>query len=415
MMLTSAAFMALPRWNVGAVHSSPAFSAPSLFLSSQDDHNSPSQTAESEGGNLEKNSAYIHGLLENLTAAVDKWIMTGSPASQKRVYNVLQMIQSEAMDPELVKKGERCIKRAGLPVPVAQKRTEATVDVGANDEKKRRQEAEARRSWEASRTSEVGDSVAANAAGRSALSRRETTNGKPDLFMPQIDKKGDPTSLAKVAKDKQELEKALVQGKGSALSGQDEETVMSDLEMAEASAKVSQMVAKAGGGSAFKGESLGIGGLDDGKNPMLRMYAMSKYLFILTKSFLVLAQVKRRVWIPLAAPPQLLEELGIHPVRGLLLYGKPGCGKTLLASKLGQMLSPLRPITVVNGPEIMDKVRSIANNTFASRQSRRRSLFLILSSIKQSLRLFQSGLNQSSNVFPFFLFFLLNSQQFVGS
>jgi hypothetical protein len=339
MLLSSAAFMAIPLWNAGAVRS-PAFSAPLFFLSSQDDHNSPSQTAESEG-NLEKNSAYIHGLLENLTAAVDKYIMTGSPASQKRVYNVLQMIQSEAMDPELVKKGERLIKRGGLPV--AGKRTEATVDTSANDEKKRLQEAEARRSWESSRTSEVGETVAANAAGRSALSRRETSNDKPDIFLGQIDKKLDPMS---VAKDKQELEKALGQGKGSALSGQDEEAMMSDLEISEASAKVSQMVAKAGAGSAFKGESLGIGGLDD-----------------------VLAQVKRRVWIPLAAPPQLLEELGIHPVRGLLLYGKPGCGKTLLASKLGQMLSPLRPITVVNGPEIMDKVRLIAYNTFASRQA----------------------------------------------
>jgi vesicle-fusing ATPase len=77
---------------------------------------------------------------------------------------------------------------------------------------------------------------------------------------------------------------------------------------------------------------LGIGGLDD-----------------------VLAQVKRRVWTPLAAPPQLLKELGIHPVRGLLLYGKPGCGKTLLARTLGNILSPMRPITVVSGPEIMDK------------------------------------------------------------
>jgi hypothetical protein len=338
MLLLSAAFMPLPCWNAGAVRS-PSFFAPPLFLSSQEaaDHNSPSQTAESEG-NLEKNSAYINGLFENLTEIVDKFIMTGAPATQKRAYNVLQMIQSEAMDPELVKKSVRLMTRAGLPV--TKKATEAPVDLSANDEKKRRQEAEARKGWESSRTSEVGETVAANAAGRSALSRRDTNNDKPDLFLGQIDSKLDPRS---VAKDKQELERALAEGESSA---QDEETMMSDAELAEASAKVSQMVARAGAGSAFKGESLGIGGLDD-----------------------VLAQVKRRVWIPLAAPPQLLEELGIHPVRGLLLYGKPGCGKTLLASKLGQMLSPLRPITIVNGPEIMDKVRtSITTNLFASRQ-----------------------------------------------
>jgi SpoVK/Ycf46/Vps4 family AAA+-type ATPase len=49
------------------------------------------------------------------------------------------------------------------------------------------------------------------------------------------------------------------------------------------------------------------------------------------------------------------QELGISPARGLLLYGKPGCGKSLIASVIGQMLSPFRPITVISGPEILDK------------------------------------------------------------
>ena len=71
--------------------------------------------------------------------------------------------------------------------------------------------------------------------------------------------------------------------------------------IAQATSKASEMVAKAGAGDAFTGDNLGIGGLDD-----------------------VLSQVKRRVWVPLAAPPSLLKELGINPVRGLLLYGMPG-------------------------------------------------------------------------------------------
>lgn len=65
-----------------------------------------------------------------------------------------------------------------------------------------------------------------------------------------------------------------------------------------ASAKSSELIARAGSGDAFLGSVLGVGGLDD-----------------------VLAQIQRRVWIPLAAPPTLLAELGIQPVRGLLLYG----------------------------------------------------------------------------------------------
>ena len=106
----------------------------------------------------------------------------------------------------------------------------------------------------------------------------------------------------------------------------------SDRNLDRASAKNSEIIARAGSGNAFSGSVLGVGGLDD-----------------------VLAQIQRRVWIPLAAPPSLLSELGIQPVRGLLLYGQPGCGKTLLARKLGSILSPCRPITIVSGPEILDK------------------------------------------------------------
>eukprot|EP00536_Pseudo-nitzschia_multiseries_P004271 jgi/Psemu1/295521/fgenesh1_pm.70_\ len=97
-----------------------------------------------------------------------------------------------------------------------------------------------------------------------------------------------------------------------------------------AQAHSSELIALAG--SKFDGDLLGVGGLDD-----------------------VIDEIKRRVWTPLAAPPSVMDELGITPVRGVMLYGSSGCGKTLLAKTIGKLLSPCRPITVVSGPQLMDK------------------------------------------------------------
>ncbi len=82
--------------------------------------------------------------------------------------------------------------------------------------------------------------------------------------------------------------------------------------------------------SGFSFEKLGVGGLDKEFSAIFRR-AFASRLY-----------------------PGLMRELGMNHVRGLLLYGAPGCGKTLIARKIGQALHAKEP-KKVNGPEILNK------------------------------------------------------------
>ena len=253
------------------------------------------------------NRAYIEGLLQNLSAALDRWIVNGSMNTRMRAYNIILQIRRETFDEEQYKQATRMASRAGMPLD--EPPTQSTM----NSAEKRKVDAEDRKEWERQRSTHLYESEKPKPkrgvtvqTGRSALTNRVANNGgKPDLFMPNVEKGLNPKEFADGKKALQdELTREINGGSASyndASAGKNNDP---ETEMDVAEAKTSEIIAKAGSGKAFNGDSLGIGGLDE-----------------------VLSQIKRRIWVPLAAPPSLLKELGINPVRGLLLYGLPGCGK----------------------------------------------------------------------------------------
>lgn len=68
----------------------------------------------------------------------------------------------------------------------------------------------------------------------------------------------------------------------------------------------------------------------------------------------VVAELNERVWLPLMTAPDAARRLGITPPNGILLHGPPGCGKSLVAVSLANLLSPDEPPVIVKGPEILD-------------------------------------------------------------
>ncbi len=63
-------------------------------------------------------------------------------------------------------------------------------------------------------------------------------------------------------------------------------------------------------------------------------------------------RIREMIELPLKYP-EVFEHLGIEPPKGVLLYGPPGCGKTLIARVVAHETSA--HFAHINGPEIIDK------------------------------------------------------------
>jgi transitional endoplasmic reticulum ATPase len=65
-----------------------------------------------------------------------------------------------------------------------------------------------------------------------------------------------------------------------------------------------------------------------------------------------LRRIREMIELPLKFP-ELFESLGIDPPRGVLLYGSPGCGKTLIARTIARETSA--NFFTISGPEVIHK------------------------------------------------------------
>lgn len=111
----------------------------------------------------------------------------------------------------------------------------------------------------------------------------------------------------------------------------------------------------------FDFNSMGIGGLD--------------------KQFEI---IFRRAFSSRLIPEKVLKNLGINHVRGIMLYGAPGCGKTLIARQIGKILNCEEP-KIVSGPSLLSSyqgqseknVRDLFENAFADKQGKKLHLIIL--------------------------------------
>ncbi|MCO5567912.1 hypothetical protein L7F22_021608 [Adiantum nelumboides] len=89
-----------------------------------------------------------------------------------------------------------------------------------------------------------------------------------------------------------------------------------------------------------------------------------------------MAQIRELVELPLRHP-QLFKSIGVKPSKGILLYGPPGSGKTLIARAVANETGAL--FFLINGPEIMSKLAGESESNLRKLSKRQKKMLLQLS------------------------------------
>ncbi|KAI8013393.1 Vesicle-fusing ATPase [Camellia lanceoleosa] len=64
-------------------------------------------------------------------------------------------------------------------------------------------------------------------------------------------------------------------------------------------------------------------------------------------------------------PPYVAKRLNLKHVRGMLLYGPPGSGKTLIARSICKFLNAKEPL-IINGPDVLDAFQGVSERKIRS-------------------------------------------------
>lgn len=112
-------------------------------------------------------------------------------------------------------------------------------------------------------------------------------------------------------------------------------------------------------------------------------------------------EIFTKVFLSRIISPTLHQKLGVQHVKGIIMHGPPGCGKTRMARSIAQILD-CKNIQIINGPELLDKYvggsEEKVRKLFAGAEKNPNELYVIIFDEFDSLVRTRGSGGSSSNV-----------------